>query len=133
MQKCIQCLQSIEDAMLDVTSVRIGNVSETIQNYVADALEQLRSTQRNELKSLGGFGMAERNMEMISGPSVKLPTDLVTPKYIERLIEAGIDHPHQLLVDVLEAKELPALVVGKAEDIYCKLYLKGQEKVNFLQ
>lgn len=132
-QKCIQYLQSIQDAMLDAAALRIGNVSETIQLYVHDALEQLRTTQRNELKSLGGFGMAERALDAVSGPAQKLPTDLVTPKYIERLIEAGIDHPHQLLVDILEAKELPALVVGKAEDIYCKLYLKGQERTGFLQ
>ncbi|RYH23330.1 hypothetical protein EON65_18010 [archaeon] len=62
-----------------------------------------------------------------SSPQKKVSGSLVSFKPFERLFDAGIEHPHQLLVEVIEARELSPLVRGKTEDVYCKLYIRNEE------
>jgi hypothetical protein len=59
----------------------------------------------------------------------KVVTDLSSYKPFERALPAGINHTHQLLVEVLEAKDLTPFVVGKTEDTYCKVFLKSDDLI----
>jgi hypothetical protein len=48
----------------------------------------------------------------------------------DSLLGLDIDRRHLLVVDVLEAKDLRPIVTGKAEDTYCKVYMKSQDKLS---
>ena len=41
----------------------------------------------------------------------------------EKMFESGLSAQNQLIVNVLEARDLTPTVVGKVEDVYCKVYL----------
>jgi hypothetical protein len=58
---------------------------------------------------------------------------IVSFEPIERILDGAIDRLHQLVVEVFEAKELPPIVAGKLEDTYCKLYIRNDEKMNFVE
>lgn len=48
-------------------------------------------------------------------------------RHVDRVLDIGIDEINQLEVTVLEGKELTPLVVGKQEDVYCKLFLRADD------
>eukprot|EP01035_Chromulina_nebulosa_P017521 gene17521-23082_t len=49
---------------------------------------------------------------------------------IESVLGLHISKQHQLLIDVLEAKDLMPFVAGKMEDVYCKIYLKFPSSIS---
>lgn len=65
----------------------------------------------------------------INNPSTdtnKLVSDLCSFKSFDRPLSGGIRARHQLLVEVLEGKELTPFVVGRNEDVYCKVFLRSE-------
>ena len=50
-------------------------------------------------------------------------TLLVSYIPFEKVLESGLTAKNQLIVNVLEARDLTPTVVGKVEDVYCKVYL----------
>eukprot|EP00981_Chlorochromonas_danica_P005995 scaffold1244_cov162-Ochromonas_danica.AAC.31 len=107
-------------------NVRMGSFRTQISNVLANSLVQLREAQQrvvalttmNEVFSAGEDGHY----------SLAISAGLASHRSFERIFEGGIDHQHQLIVEVLEACDLPPLVRGKHEDIYCKLYIRNDEE-----
>jgi hypothetical protein len=88
------------------------------------------SAKINALNARGSFSAMKQAAEEVAAEAAHMnttPSGLVSYRPIERVLDLGIDKPHQLEVNVLEAKELTALVAGKMEDVYCKVLIKADD------
>lgn len=104
----------------DIMRMLLTNIVECQQKMVSHSvktiIQRVDSATEDDGGDLGG---------------VTVESALSCYKPFERVLEGGIDKPHQLIVEVLEACDLPPLVRGKSEDIYCKMYVRNYEE-NFI-
>lgn len=115
-------------------SVRVTaeSFSTVIAKQFYDSIRAINDKQRELLEQTS----LEKQLELISVPNIddednrqsKSIIELVSLKSFDRLYDAGIDHPNQLVLDLYEARDISPTVVGKVEDIYCKIYLKTVDK-----
>jgi hypothetical protein len=98
---------------------------------IDEALCGGNSAKLNALNARGSFSAAMKHAaEEVAADGAHLPvapSGLVSYRPVERVLDLGIDKQHQLEVNVLEAKELTALVAGKMEDVYCKVLIKADD------
>lgn len=69
-------------------------------------------------------------MMMKADPSATLKSNLSSFAEFDSLFGMDITRTHNLLVEVLEAKELTPFVTGKKENVFCKVYMKSEEKLS---
>lgn len=113
------------------SAVRLGSVAnltnETLDECVRQLCNYQKQFQHQYLQSFHDIVPIEL------GDNIMKASGLVSYQTLTRLYEAAIDRPRQLLVEVLEARELSPFVVGKTEDTYCKIYLRNEDRGNFME
>lgn len=124
-------VESIHAALFDALSMKPleSNVSGAIGKIYSDFVNQLQETQKAlRIKYLK---LPHEDDFFLEKDYVK--NDIIAHDDFLRLFDAGIDRHHQLLVEVIEAKEITPFVVGKVEDIYCQIYVRDRENLNIVE
>ena len=110
---------------------------ETFARLDVTSIEDLSTSELKELKELEtsiipvdvlrendseGF----KKLELEAAKAVD-PAHLVSYAPIESMFESTITAQNQLLIDVLEARDISPTVLGKIEDVYCRVYVETRE------
>jgi hypothetical protein len=124
-------IEAIKNALIERISGRVedSNVPKAISIIYNEYLQGLQIAQRSLYSKYVSLPSCDVNSEY--NPITR--RDLVSHTSLIRLYDAGIEEHHHLMVEVLEGKEIAPLVVGKAEDIYCQIYIRNREKMNVVE
>jgi hypothetical protein len=105
-----------------------SNVSAAIGKIYDDYVNQLREIQNILLAKT----LNSRTLQL-SSRELTPKSEIISYSPFTRLFNAGVDHQHQVMIEILEVKELNPFVQGKVEDVYCQIYLRDREKLNLLE
>jgi hypothetical protein len=112
--------------MNEVTTSIRNEQKKIIHNNHMIFADQLSSSSSSSSKNISNTYLNDLDDNNVDS----LPSQLVSYRQFDRLLDIGITKLNQLEVEVLEAKELSPLVFGKMEDIYCQVYLNTDDFVS---
>ena len=134
--------KQVEEALTKEDPEKLDDAKFTaVEKLQLEELAKLGCTEMNQLsildlRNLEAFVETHKNTEILKilapetfkniEQEAKVRYDatlLVSYIPFEKVLESGLTAKNQLIVNVLEARDLTPTVVGKVEDVYCKVYL----------
>jgi hypothetical protein len=112
------------------------NISKAIDHIFKDFIRKAQEIQSAYVFNSHNSPQPQSKNHSVTVNELQPPiekSEYVSYKPFDRMFEAGIDRPNQILVEILEAREITPFVAGKSEDIYCKLYIINKEKSKLLK